>query len=83
MLNVRLAGDHNYGKLLFSWLSLVKYMMVSFCAVFFPNEMTWVRSGTEFNQFLRVFLPTGLCSSSYFARFLQKYIHVSVNIPDV
>ena len=36
LLNVRLAGDHLYGKLLFTWLSLVMSMMVSFCAVFFP-----------------------------------------------
>ena len=30
LLNVRLAGDHMYGKLLFTWLSLVMSMMVSF-----------------------------------------------------
>ena len=38
MLNVRLAGDHLYGKLLFTWLSLVMSMMVSFCAVLFPTR---------------------------------------------
>ena len=38
MLNVRLAGDHLYGKLLFTWLSLVMSMMVSFCAVLFPSR---------------------------------------------
>ena len=32
-----LAGDHLYGKLLFTWLSLVMSMMVSVCAVFFPR----------------------------------------------
>ena len=37
MLNVRLIGDDLYGKLLFTWLSLVMSMMVSFCAVFFPR----------------------------------------------
>ena len=37
MLSVRLAGDHLYGKLLFTWLSLVMSLMVSFCAVFFPR----------------------------------------------
>ena len=31
------AGDHLYGKLLFTWLSLVMSMMLSFCAVFFPR----------------------------------------------
>ena len=35
MLNVRLAGDYQYGKLLFTWLSLVMSLMVSFCAVVF------------------------------------------------
>ena len=33
MLNVRLAGDNLYGKWLFTWLSLVMSLMVSFCAV--------------------------------------------------
>ena len=49
MLNVRLAGDHLYGKLLFTWLSLVMSMIVSFCAVLFPTrclgwdlELNWV-----------------------------------------
>ena len=37
MLNVRLAGDHLYGKLLFTWLSLVMSVMVSFCIVLFPR----------------------------------------------
>ena len=35
MLNVRIAADHLYGKLLFTWLSLVMSLMVSFCDVFF------------------------------------------------
>ena len=37
MLIVRLAGDHLYGKLLFTWLSLVMSMMVSFVLFFFPR----------------------------------------------
>ena len=37
LLNVRLAGDHLYGKLLFTWLSLVMSMMVSFVLSFFPR----------------------------------------------
>ena len=36
MLNVRLAGDHLYGKLMFTWLSLVMSLIVSFCAAPFP-----------------------------------------------
>ena len=46
MLNVRLAADHLYGKKLFTWLSLVMPLMASFCAVFFPHEMSWMRFGT-------------------------------------
>ena len=49
MFNVRLAGDHLYGKLLFTWLSLVMSMMMTFCAVLFPTrclgwdlELNWV-----------------------------------------
>ena len=39
MLNVRLAGDHLYGKLLSTWLSLVMSLMVSFCAALFPRDV--------------------------------------------
>ena len=39
MLNVRLAGDHQKGKLLFTWLSLVMSLMVSFCAAFSPRDV--------------------------------------------
>ena len=37
-LNVRLAGDHLFGKLLFTWLSLVVSIVMSFCAVLFPKR---------------------------------------------
>ena len=40
MLNVRIAGDHLHGKLLFTWLSLVMSLLVSVCAVlFFPRDV--------------------------------------------
>ena len=39
MLNVRLACDHLYGKVLFTWLSLVMSMMVSIYAVLFPPDV--------------------------------------------
>ena len=39
LLYVRLAGDHLYGKLLFTWLSLVVSMMVSFVLSFFPRDV--------------------------------------------
>ena len=51
MFNVRLAGDHMYGK----WLPQVMSLIVSFCAVLFPYEISWMKSGTELCQFLRVF----------------------------
>ena len=39
MFNVRLAGDHLYGKQLFTWLSLVVYLMASFVLSFFPLDV--------------------------------------------
>ena len=39
MLNVRLACDHLFRKLLFTWLSLVMSMMVSFVLSFFPRDV--------------------------------------------
>ena len=39
MFIVRLAGDHLYGKYLFTWPSLVMSLMASFCAVLFPGDV--------------------------------------------
>ena len=39
LLDVRLAGDHLYGKLLFTWPSLVMPMMVSFYTVLSPRDV--------------------------------------------
>ena len=39
MLNVGVAGDHQYEKLLITQLSLVMSLMVSFCAIFFPRDV--------------------------------------------
>ena len=36
MLNVRLTGDHLYGKLVVHLVSLVISLMVSFCVFLFP-----------------------------------------------
>ena len=58
MLNIRQAGDHLYWKLLFTWLSLVMYLMVSYCAVFFSHKVSWMRYGIELSQYLGFFLPT-------------------------
>ena len=64
MFNVRLAGDHLSGKWLFTWLSLVMSLLVSYLWCPFPHEMSWMRSGTELSQFLRIFLPTFVFDSS-------------------
>ena len=40
MLNVRLAGDHLYGKWLFTWLSLMMPLVMSyFLRSFFPRDV--------------------------------------------
>ena len=39
MLNVRLAGGHLYGKQLFTWLSWVVSLMVSFVLSLFPLDV--------------------------------------------
>ena len=39
MLNVRLAGDHLYGKQLFTLLSLVVSLMAFFVLYFFPLDV--------------------------------------------
>ena len=36
---IDLACDHLFGKLLFTWLSLVMSMMVSFVLSFFPRDV--------------------------------------------
>ena len=38
MLNVRIAGGHLHAKQQFTWLSLVVYLMASFCAVLVPTR---------------------------------------------
>ena len=40
MFNVRLAGDHLYGKWLFIWMSLVMSLVVSYFVLsFFPRDV--------------------------------------------
>ena len=39
MFNVRVAGDHLYGKQLFTWLSLVVSLMAFFVLSFFPLDV--------------------------------------------
>ena len=59
MFNGRLAGDHLHGKWLFTWLSLVMSLMVSYFVLSLSSQqMSWMGSGTELSQFLRLLLPT-------------------------
>ena len=39
MFNIRLAGDHLYGKLLFTWLSLAMSWMIYFVLSLFPSDV--------------------------------------------
>ena len=63
MMNVRLPGDHQYGKLQFAWLSLGMSLIVSVCAIAFPQDVL-DKIGTELSQFLRVFLVPTLLTRS-------------------
>ena len=47
-----------YGKSLHMGVAVDVFDGVLFYAVFFADEMSWMRFGTEFSQFLRLFLPT-------------------------
>ena len=58
MFNVRLAGDHLYGKWLLTWLSLVMSLIVSCFVLSFSHEVSWVKSGAELSLLLGIFLPT-------------------------
>ena len=58
MFNVRLAGDYLYGKLLFTWLSLVMSMIVSFYVVFFLPRDVLVEILDLIGSVLWGFLPT-------------------------
>ena len=44
LLTVRLAVFHLCGKLLFTWLSLVVSMMVSFWPALLPTRISWIGS---------------------------------------
>ena len=58
VINVMLASDHVHRKLKFTWLSLVMSLVVSYFVLTFSHDMSWIRSGTELGQFLRIVLPT-------------------------
>ena len=58
MLNVGLAADHLFGKWLFTWLSLVMSLTVSYFMLSFLPRDAWMRSGTKLSHFLRILLPT-------------------------
>ena len=57
MLNVRLAGDHLYEKLLFTCFADDIFHGVFLCCLF-SHVISLVRFGIELGQFLKVLLPT-------------------------
>ena len=51
LVTISLADGHLYGK----WLSLVMSLIIIIPWCPFSPEMSWISSGTELNQFLRIF----------------------------
>ena len=76
LLDFRLAGDHLYGKLLFTWLSLVMSMMVSLCVVLFFRDVFC--EILNLIEFLRGFQPT--LASSSIASGLWLYEGTNLNL---
>ena len=75
MLNVGLAGDYMYGKLLFTWLSLVMFLMATFCAVLFHS---YGFATYSFKLFLCNFLKSAEANSFNFlimVNHIQKVCH--------
>ena len=71
MFKVRLAVDHLHAKWLFTWLSLMMSLIVSYFVLsFLPHDMSFHRSGAALSQFLRIFLPT-LLLRNLFLKILQ------------
>ena len=61
MFNVRLAGDHLYGKKLFSWLSVVVSLVAFFVLSFFPRDVLdeiW-----DLNESVSESFPTYSCET--------------------
>ena len=74
MFNVRRAGDHLYRRSLVTWLSLFMSLMVSYFVLsFFSHEIYWMRSGTELDQFPRLFLSSLRCGVCLFIVLLVRY----------
>ena len=51
----RPAGDHLNRKWLFTLVSLIMSLVVSYFVLSFSHDMSWMRSGTELSQFLGFF----------------------------
>ena len=60
------------GKLLFTWLSLLMSLMVFLCCLCISHEISWLRSGTELVNFLKVFIPTFTLEQEADKRFKSK-----------
>ena len=79
MFNVRPAGGHLCGKQLFTWLSLVVSLMVSFVLSFFPLDVldeAWdlIVSISEGFLTYSVMDTTFLCFDSKYLKYLSVLI---------
>ena len=76
MFNVRLAGEHLYGKWLFTGLSLVMFLMCLVLCCHFSHEISQMWFWTSLSQFLRIFLPMFYCALSL--PFSYPYLHPEI-----
>ena len=51
---------------------------VLFCAVLFPHEMSWMKSGTESSQFLIIFLSTVAVVCFHERHVYKSYTHSDI-----
>ena len=88
MLNVRLAGDHLYGKIAVHLAVASDVFDGAFLCCPVSHEMSWIRSGTELSKFLSLPCPllwstrapkvgTENNSKMFFSGALGIHVHVA------
>ena len=68
MLNVRLTGDHLYGKLLLTWLSFSMSLLMSLFAALSPRDVLeeiWDLIGSVSEGFPTYFFLVLSCNSTF------------------
>ena len=82
MFSVKLANDHLHWKWFFTWLSLVMSSLVTCFVLYFSLELSWIRSGTELSQLLRIFfylLLKYICDLDAIIKLNILYVGYSLN----